>query len=338
MTRDGSAKKVGVAVVGLGWWGSTIAANLADSAVIQLVLGVDPDPQRRSLVSEQLGISTAATFEDALTNPEVDAVVLCTPHGFHAEQIRAAARAGKHVFSEKPFTVTSIEARAALDAVRDAGIQVGIGHERRFEPAVQEMQRLCREGELGTPLAFEGNFSQDKFLALPPDNWRLSADLAPVGPLSATGIHIVDLAISVLGKPTEVWARLATLATSFGNGDTLAITIGFESGATALITAVLATPFIGRVCLMGSGGWYEIRDRSHPEQSTGWDVRTIRTGGEVEESYFPPFSAVRENLECFARAITGETPYSVSHTEIQRNVDTFEAIVRSAKSGQIERI
>jgi predicted dehydrogenase len=111
---------------------------------------------------------------------------------------------------------------------------------------VVELQDRCRSGDLGTPLVFEGNFSQDKFLALPPDNWRLSSVEAPVGPLSATGIHLVDLAVSVLGEPVVVWARLATRATSFGNGDTLSVTLGFAGGGTASITAILTPPFIGR--------------------------------------------------------------------------------------------
>ncbi|WP_417509735.1 Gfo/Idh/MocA family protein [Microbacterium sp.] len=326
-----------VAVVGLGWWGMTITRLLSKSDVIRPVLGVDPSAQSRAEFAS-MGVPTASAFEEALADPSVDAVILCTPHAFHAEQVIAAARAGKHVFCEKPFTVTSAEAAEALAAARAAGVQVGLGHERRFEPAVQRMQRLVSEGELGTPLVFEGNFSQNKFLSLPPDNWRLSATLAPVGPLSATGIHLVDLAISVLGEPKEVWARLGTLATSFGNGDTLTVTLGFASGATANISAVLATPFIGRVCLMGSDGWYEIRDRSHPEDPSGWDVRYTRDGSSVEETYYPPFSGVLENLERFAQAIVNKTEYPIDEAAIQRNVNAFEAIVRSAISGGIEKV
>lgn len=330
-------RAVDAAIVGLGWWGTTIAADLAESAHIRPIVGVDPDRGRR-LELERTGVRVTDSFEEVLRDPEVEAVVLCTPHAFHAAQIVAAAEAGKHVFSEKPFTVTSAEASAALEAARRSGVQVGIGHERRFEPAVQEMQRLVAEGKLGTPLVFEGNFSQDKFLQLPPDNWRLSAEAAPAGPLSATGIHLVDLAISVLGEPVEVWARLGTLATSFRNGDTLTVTLGFASGATAAITAVLATPFLGRVCMIGSEGSYEIRDRSHPERSSGWDVRLVRRGGMVEERHYPPFSGVRENLERFARGIRGEAPYPVDSRDIQRNVNAFEAIIRSASSGRIENV
>jgi len=215
---------------------------------------------------------------------------------------------------------------------------VGIGHERRFEPAVEALQQMLAEGALGTPLMFEGNFSQNKFLTLPPDNWRLSSELAPVGPLSATGIHLVDLAISMFGRPETVWARLATLATNFGNGDTLSVTLGFPSGATATVGAVLTTPFMGRVCVIGSEGWCEIRDRSHPEQSDGWDVRVTRADGQVDEVHYPPFAAVRENLERFADSISGRRPYPVTPDDIQYNVDTFEAIVRSARTGRLESV
>jgi predicted dehydrogenase len=242
------------------------------------------------------------------------------------------------VFREKPLTTTGAEARAALAAVRAAGVQLGIGHERRFEPAVQRLREMCASGELGTPLVFEGNFSQDKFLDLPPDNWRLSDTAAPVGPLSATGIHLVDLAIAIFGRPTEVWARLGTHATTFANGDTLTITLGFEKGQTALITAILTTPFAGRVTLLGSKGWVEIRDRNHPEEPRGWDVTTVHRGTEPETTFHPPHPSVRENIEAFARAASGEQPYPVSYDEMLSNVDTFEAITRSALSGVVEPV
>jgi predicted dehydrogenase len=264
------------AIIGLGWWGQTLLKSLLNNSIIVPVLGVDPLDQPRASASS-LGIETAPRFEDALANSNIDAVILCTPQEHHAEQIIAAARSGRHVFCEKPLCTTALDAEAAIAAVRKAAVQLGIGHERRFEPAVIEMRKRFASGEFGNPLLLEGNFSQDKFLKLPPDNWRLSNTVNPAGPLSATGIHMVDLSIALLGKPTSVWARLARLGSDFDNGDTLSMTIGFESGATAMLGAVLATPFKGRLALLGSKGWMEIRDRSHPENSTGWDV-TVCTG------------------------------------------------------------
>jgi predicted dehydrogenase len=328
---------IDVAVVGLGWWGRTVVGVLAGSERLRPVLGVDTQPEGRQWAQDQ-GLSVVSDIGEALADPRIDAVILCSPHRFHAEQVVAAAEAGKHVFCEKPFTTNSAEAEAALAAVAAAGVRLGIGHERRFEPAVMELQDLCRSGEIGTPLVFEGNFSQDKFLALPPDNWRLSSTEAPVGPLSATGIHLVDLAISILGEPTEVWARLSTRATSFANGDTLTVTLGFADGGTAAITAVLATPFIGRVCVLGSAGWMEIRDRSHPESPSGWDVTLQYRDAEPSTRFVPPSPAVRDNLERFAAAVEGEDEYPVTAADIRANVRAFEAITRSAASGRIEKV
>lgn len=241
------------AVIGLGWWGQTILKNLLDSQIISPVLAVDPLDRARASASA-LGIETAPRFEHALANANVDAIILCTPQKYHAEQIVAAAQSGRHVFCEKPLCTTAVDAAAAIAAVKKAGVQLGLGHERRFEPAIVEMRRRFASGEFGQPLLLEGNFSQDKFLKLPRDNWRFSTAANPAGPLSATGIHMVDLSIALLGRPISVWARLNQLGSDFENGDTLSMTIGFQSGATAMLGAVLATPFMGRLALLGSKG------------------------------------------------------------------------------------
>ncbi len=325
------------AIVGLGWWGQTILRQISNSTIIMPVLGVDPLEPARAAASA-LGIETSAHFNDALGHPDVQAVILCTPQEHHADQIVAAARSGRHVFCEKPLCTTSADAERAIAAVRSAGVQLGIGHERRFEPGVIEMRQRFAAGEFGDPLLLEGNFSQDKFLKLPADNWRLSNTVNPVGPLSATGIHMVDLSIALLGKPTSVWARLARLGSNFANGDTLSITIGFAGGTTALLGAVLATPFMGRLALLGSKGWMEIRDRSHPENSTGWDVTTVLRDQAPVTAFHPPHPAVRANLEAFGRAALGQAPYPVALDEMLANVRSFEAIHRSIKSGTVEPI
>ena len=328
---------INVAVVGLGWWGGKVVRDLADSEHVSVVAGVDVAADAREDVRPWVA-RLYDEYDAVLADDAVSAVILCTPHKFHTAQIVAAARHGKHVFCEKPLSASGDDAQRAVDAMTAAGRQLGIGHERRFEPAVGELRRAIADGQLGTPLVFEGNFSQDKFLDLAPDNWRLSAVEAPVGPLSATGIHLVDLAISVFGRPTQVWARLSTQATTFANGDTLTITIAFEKGQTALITAILTTPFVGRVSVLGSRGWVEIRDRNHPEDSRGWDVTRQVRGEEPVTTFYPPHASVRENIETFARAVAGELTYPVPVEEMVVNARTFEAITRSALSGSVEEV
>lgn len=324
---------VNVGVVGLGWWGVRVCDVLADSSVITVVAATDPVSEARTTVATR-GIATYETYGELLADSRLDAVILTSPHQAHAEQVVEAAATGRHVFCEKPFTTRREDAVRALGAAAAAGVVVGIGHERRFEPAIRELTNLVSAGALGTPMVFEGAFSQDKFLALPADNWRLSPVLAPVGPLSATGIHLMDLALSLLGRPRQVTALLDTRLPHFPNGDALSVQIGFESGASALLSAVLCTPFDGRVALYGSEGWMEIRDRTHPESPTGWDITLRRRGHDAVTRFDPPHPIVKANLESWATAIEGGAAYPVTMEDILLNVTTFEAITTSALSGK----
>lgn len=306
--------------------------------MLRPVFGVDPSPEARSTMTSRLGIPTAATLEEALTSAEVDVVIICSPHQQHAAQILAAAEAGCHVFVEKPFTLNLEDCRRAFSAVDAAGVQVGIGYERRFEPAVEALSERCAAGELGTLMLVEANFSHDRFLALPADSWRLSSAHAPVGPLSATGIHLVDLSIHLLGRPVEVWASCSTLATSFENGDALSVMMKFESGATAQLNAVLATPFQGRLRVFGSKEWVEVADRTHPDAPSGWDVTRATPAGSPDTAFQAPFDSVRENLERFASSLLGGAPYPITPEEIQLSVAASDAIMRSAVHGGLQRV
>ena len=131
-----------------------------------------------------------------MRDPDVEAVVLATPHSLHAEQIEQAVAAGKHVFCEKPLALTRKGAEAAVDACRKADLVLGMGHERRFEPPIAEMLEAAHSGKLGRLLQIEANFSHDKFLSSIRRNWRLNAEQAPVGGMTATGIHLTDLSVA----------------------------------------------------------------------------------------------------------------------------------------------
>jgi predicted dehydrogenase len=237
------------------------------------------------------------------------------------------------VFCEKPLCLTLADAERAATACRDAGVVLGVGHERRFEPPVLELRRLLAEGALGVPLQIEANFSQDKFLGLAADNWRVSAQEAPAGPLTATGIHLLDLCVSLLGPAESALARVRRLGSDLANGDTLGALIGFRSGANALISAILATPFDGRFAVYGSEGWAEVRDKAHPEAPEGWTLTVAR---QVTE--YAPASGVRANLEAFADAADGRAAYPMPDTEKIGTVAALEAVVRSAASGRVERV
>ena len=326
-----------VAVVGLGWWGRIIVSLLAGGKRLRVVRAIEPRPDAATFAAQH-GISCSGDYAEALADPAVRGVILCTPHTQHAGQIVAAARAGKHVFCEKPLALTRADAQRALAACEAAGVVLGVGHERRFEPGIAELRRLLASGDLGRPLQIEANFSQDKFLDMPSDNWRLSAAEAPGGPLTATGIHLVDLSVSIFGQPERAFASVRQLGSHLVNGDTLGAMLTFRGGGHALLSAILATPFDGRFALYGSKGWFEVRDKAHPEQPEGWVLTHCIRGGKPQRREIPPAPAVLANLESFAEAALGGAPYPVPRSEMLATVSALDAIARSAASGQAEAV
>ena len=321
-----------VAVVGLGWWGRTIVPLLKDNAKLKVVCGVDVRPVALD------GIRTLTSYEEALRDPEVQGVVLCTPHTQHTEQIVAAAHAKKHVFCEKPLSLSRADVLRAVKACNENEVALAVGHEKRFEPPVQELFRLAKAGELGTLLQIEANFSQDKFLSLTPDNWRMSQAEAPAGPMTATGIHLLDLSVGLLGPAQHVFAKVRQLGSRLINGDTLGILVTHKSGANSLISAILATPFDGRFAVYGNRGWAEVRDKAHPESPQGWTLTRSSRGSEKKVLDYPAANAVLANLEAFADAAAKRAPYPVPQDQMIANVSALEAVFRSAASGKVEAV
>jgi predicted dehydrogenase len=325
-----------VAVCGLGWWGRVIVPLAKSSAKLKVVRVVDPDPAAADFASSRK-IPLSRDYDEALRDPQVQAVVLCTPHTLHTGQIVKAAHAGKHVFCEKPLSLSRSEVLRAVDAINRHKLTLAVGHEKRFEPPIQEALRIVKSGELGAPLQIEANFVQDKFLSLPADNWRLSAKEAPAGPMTATGIHLLDLSVGVFGPAQRVFASVRQLASQLTNGDTLAILVDFGKGH-ALLNACLATPFDGRFAVYCSKGWVEVRDKAHPEKPEGWTLTVVPRGKDKTVREYPPAKAVLANLEAFADAAGGGRPYPVPQEQMIANVSALEAIFRSAASGKIEEV
>lgn len=335
--RPSAYRPVVAAIVGLGWWGRKMTALVnAGGAEMRFVRAVDPDPQAVQFAAEN-GLTLTPELSEALADPKIEAVVLATPHSLHREQIAQAASAGKHVFCEKPLDLTRDGAQASVELCRKAGLVLGMGHERRFEPPVAEILEAARSGRLGRLLQIEANFSHDKFLRLDHSNWRLKADQAPAGGMTATGIHLTDLAVKLMGPAKDVRVLCENLASEIPQGDTMSAHIRFVGGGSAYVSATLATPFISRFAVFGTKGWVEVRDKAHVEAPTGWVVTEAWQDGPITTREVPPAEPVRDNLRAFARAVRGEA-YPITGEEMIDNIALLEAIVRSAGSGQVEKL
>lgn len=326
------------AVIGLGWWGKILTQTLAPSDKITVVKLLDVDAEGGAAFAAEHGIDFTTDFAAVLADDNVDAVILATPHSLHEEQIIAAAGAGKHVFCEKPFCLTRASALRAMEAVEKAGVQVAIGHERRFEPPIMDAMALARDGKLGALMHIEANFSHDIFAVLDDTNWRLKTDESPAGGLTATLIHLMDLSISLFGQPDRVLASVECHGDVVKNGDTLTAQVKFENGRTASLNAFTHTPFFSRLAIFGANGWVEVRDKAHVQAPEGWFFTTCFTDGKAETVEYEVATPVLSNLECFADAIAGKADYPNTPEQIVRNVSLLEAIVKSATSDELVRI
>src|SRR5262249_44699533 len=139
------------AIVGLGWWGKTLGESAEGREAISFGAGTSRtlSPEAESFADEHR-LWLVESFEALLEHPDVDAVVLATPHSLHTREVVAAAEAGKHVFCEKPFALTKVDAERAVEATRRAGVTLGLGYNRRFHPEMTKLRQKIRRGPRGT--------------------------------------------------------------------------------------------------------------------------------------------------------------------------------------------
>jgi predicted dehydrogenase len=320
------------AVTGLGWWGRHMVRRLDGSEHFRIVAAVETDPQRAEFAAEHK-LSFVSDLAQVLGDPGIDAVILCTPHTLHAGQVLACAAGGKHVFCEKPLALTRADAERSVAACNQAGVVLGIGHERRYEPAIVEVRRLLREGALGTVMHVEANFSHDKLASMPAGDWRTSPKDAPAAGMTAMGIHLTDLYVELLGPVREAFATTASRVAYPDNGDVVSALLRFESGATGYLNAILVTPHYLCLTVFGSKAWVEVRNETHPDTPGPSTLTLKHADGRREERRYEWLDTVRANVEAFARAIEGGPAYPFTDAQKIGNIAVLEAICRSAATG-----
>lgn len=147
-----------------------------------------------------------SSFEELLANPAVDLVIICSPNTMHYPQAKAALLAGKHVIVEKPFTVNSTEAQSLIDISKLSGKYVFPFHNRRWDSDILTLKHILSLGYLGKILEYESRF--DRFTPeIARAAWRYQQEEGG-GTLFDLGIHLIDQAVSIFGKPEGVFARL----------------------------------------------------------------------------------------------------------------------------------
>ena len=323
---------INVAVAGFGWWGQHIVHRLQSNDKLSACAVVEPNQQHHAAIRAK-GLPVYPDFDAVLHDTQVDAIVLTTPNIFHEAQVCAAAEAGKHIYCEKPLGLTAASARRSIEACEKANIVIGIGHERRFEPALQELRRMVRDGSLGTIMHAEAAFSHDKLIGVPPGDWRTVPETAPAAAMTAMGIHLTDLYIALFGRVSTVQAMTTKRKLDWETGDVVTVQLGFEAGMTASLSAILYTPHFIRTHVFGTEQWVEIRSDTHPDTPGGkTEFVAMTTNKGAETKIFDWVDSVTANLEAFADAIEGGKAYPIERWEMVHNIEVLEAIATSAQN------
>jgi len=202
-----------VAVIGLGFMGRTHIQSLRRLGVeVYGVAGIDEDEAKKA--ASELSIPRwYRRFEEAIADPEVKAVHLCTPNNLHFSQAKQALEAGKHVLCEKPLAMTSAESRILSDLARKKGLITAVNYNLRFYPICQEARARISEGDLGSPYLIHGAYLQDWLFLKTDWNWRLDPDQGGnLRVVADIGTHWMDMVTYITGlKITEVFADFSTV-------------------------------------------------------------------------------------------------------------------------------
>jgi predicted dehydrogenase len=275
-------------------------------------------------------------YEAALADPDIDAVVLATPHTQHTAQILAAAEAGKHVFTEKPLGVDAASARRAAEACAARGVTLGVGYNWRYQPALRAIRGLIEDGTLGRVLHLEGNFCGPSVYRFPKGHWRHDRTEGPAGGMTGRGVHVVDAMLYLAGHVEQVTAQSVRLVQDFGMDDTTSMLFRFASGATGYLGTVIATAETWRLQVFGSEAWAEVGDVEH---LTTWQLRLCRIDRadigrkqRPEVLSFPETSTERAELEHFAAHAAARRPLVLPDGDAVHNVALLEAILASSQS------
>ena len=259
-----------------------------------------------------------------MADPEVQAIVLATPHSLHADQVVQVARAGKAVFCEKPLSLTRADAQRAVDACKAAGVPIGVGQNKRFWPSTVEMRRVVASGVLGRIMHVEGHYSNEhssKFFA----PWRDLPSETPGAGMTGTGIHILDAFANIAGPAEKITAQFIAHREGADPRDTVSVLFKFKNNISGFLGAVRASPLYFRIHVFGDEGSVEALD----------ETRTIirLKGGKTEVKDFPKIDSILAEIDAFADAVAGVAPYPITTEEMVNTITSFESIINSIKTG-----
>lgn len=329
--QEGAAKKLGVALVGLGNYATNqLAPALQETEHCKLVAIVTGTPEKEKTWADQYNIPSThiynyENFDQIKDNPDVDVVYVVLPNAMHGEFTIRAAQAGKHVICEKPMEVSAAKAQAMVDACKAAGVKLQIGYRLRYNAFHKEMMRLGQEQVHGKVKLIDTNFS---FYGVNGSNWRFTdASLSGGGPLMDIGIYSLEGACYTLGElPVSITAqKYKTMMDKLPDmEETISWQMTFPSGAVANCLS----SYVGRANYI----------KALAEQGSFSVDTAFSYGGLTGEVKGTPMPFENKNqqaiqMDAFALNIMENTPVIASGEVGVQDMKIIEAIYAAASTG-----
>lgn len=327
------SEKARLASVGLGWWGAVLANGVEATGTAEIVSCFARTPESRDKFAAERGARAAASFEDVLGDDEVQGVLLATAHESHADLIVAAAEAGKHIFVEKPFTLSVEDGKRAIAAADKAGVVLQVGHNKRRSPANRRLKQLVDDGELGTVVMVETHQNAPKALEFDSAYWRASRDESPLGSMTSLGVHMLDTMHYLLGPVERVFAFSNTVLDQPVIDHVTNIVLQFESGQQGSLGTSFVVPPTVNVTVRGTGGtaWSEEDGaklyRQSPTQGLGRESEAVEV-----------LDTVADQMAEFVAAVQGGPAPETGGAEGLAVVSVLAAAVASSESGKAEAV
>jgi 1,5-anhydro-D-fructose reductase (1,5-anhydro-D-mannitol-forming) len=320
-------------------WGIIGLGRIADTEIAPAITA-SPHGELRGVVSRDQGRAEAfagrhgaaralTSFDELLADPGVDAVYIATPNALHADEVVAAARAGKHVMCDKPLALSVADARRAVAACEQAGVRVGITFQTRFHDNFGRFREVVQDGSLGEIRVVQVEMSPGRTLL---KGWRTDPALAGLGALNNLGVHAFDLVRWLLGaEVTEVTA----MAGHEGGLDpeTLALVLlRYGTGALAYVNVNQSVAFPqADITVYGTKGRVVGRSCTRMNMSGSLGILTADGETTIETA---SYHAYRGAVMAFEDAVATDREPSPSGLDGLRSVELTSAIAESLRGGR----
>jgi predicted dehydrogenase len=334
------ARKTRLALVGLGGWGQVAARALRQVKHTELAAAYSVDRAEGERFAQKFGSELKASYQNILRDPSIDGILIITPNHTHRELCVLAAKAGKHVFVDKPMANTLKDAFAIYHACRDAGVLLAVGHNSRRAWCVRQMKKRIDSGDLGQVSMTEATFAHGGGLELTPKSWRWYKKSCPACPLMQLGVHHIDSLQYLFGPIASVQAVMDKLVIKAEVEDVALLLVRFASGLMGYIGSGYAVkPSNKTISVYGTSGSLYLRNREPrgnnlevhrqlPDKTRR--IRTFPAPAHQEDGG----AATRLELDEFSRAIQGKAKIEVTGHEGITALAVVEAAILAARSGK----